>query len=285
METNILKAIINIKNLNEYDLNKIYPPKSEMVTENRIQNVGRGLETFIKDAFSNSFDKIDKIKYYSKYFSYTGNPNNPPDSMIKNGDAIEVKKIKNPNSQIQLNSSFPKNKFYAHDPLITEKCISCEQWQQKDMLYAIGIIEDKKTHIESLALIYGDCFAADETVYLKIKNKLVDTIKDIPDSEKTNELGRINRVDPLGVTKLRIRGMWLLENPYKIFNNIFKYDSNKQLFSLISLMTKSKFNSFPNKDKKVILKDEEIIVKEVKIQDPNNPVDQIEAIYIRFDVK
>lgn len=64
---------------------------------------------------------------------------------------------------------------------------------------------------------------------LKIKNKLVDIIKDIPDSEKTNELGRINRVDPLGVTKLRIRGMWLLENPYKIFNNLFKYDSNKQL--------------------------------------------------------
>lgn len=56
MGTNILKAIVNIKNLNQYDLNEIYPPKSEMSITNRIQNVGSGLETFIKDSFSDSFN-------------------------------------------------------------------------------------------------------------------------------------------------------------------------------------------------------------------------------------
>lgn len=88
MDTNILKAIINIKNLSVYDMKAIYPPKSEMSTANRIQNVGKGLETFIKDAFSNSFNEIDKSYFHSNYFSYVGNANNPPDSMLKGGDAI-----------------------------------------------------------------------------------------------------------------------------------------------------------------------------------------------------
>lgn len=284
MGTNILKAIINIKNLNQYDLNEIYPPKSEMSITNRIQNVGSGLETFIKDSFSDSFNEINKIDFHSKYFSYCGNANNPPDSMLKNGDAIEVKKIKSYKSQIQLNSSFPKNKLYSHDPLITNACITCEEWDEKDIIYAIGVINDDKK-FESLAFIYGDCFAADEEVYLKVKNKLVDTIKDIPDSEETNELGRINNVDPLGVTNLRIRGMWLLKNPFKIFENIFHYDNKKQKFTLFTLMKKDKFESFSHSDRELIINDDEIKYEEVKILDPNNPIKQIDAILIRFDIQ
>lgn len=60
MENNILKAIINIKNLNEYDLNKIYPPKPEMVTENRIQNVGRGQKLLSKMLFQILLIKLIK---------------------------------------------------------------------------------------------------------------------------------------------------------------------------------------------------------------------------------
>ena len=52
MESNTLKAIINIKNLNNYDLDTIYPPESEMVANNRIQAVGARLEAFIKDALT-----------------------------------------------------------------------------------------------------------------------------------------------------------------------------------------------------------------------------------------
>ncbi|KZX16972.1 hypothetical protein [Methanobrevibacter filiformis] len=36
MDTNILKAILNIKNLQETDFEKIYPPKSELSNVNRI---------------------------------------------------------------------------------------------------------------------------------------------------------------------------------------------------------------------------------------------------------
>ena len=285
MTTNILKAIINIKKLQNYDLKVIYPPKSEMVTTNRINNVGIGLETFIKDAFSDSFDKINKIDYHSRYFSYVGNANNPPDSMLKGGDAIEVKKVGSHSSQVQLNSSFPKDKMYSHDALITTECVSCEDWTEKDMLYAIGIIKDKTSLLKSLFLIYGNCFSADEEVYLKIKNTLVDTVKSLPDSEETNELGRINNVDPLGVTSLRVRGMWILKNPYKIFENDIDYKPTKQSFSLFSLMTKEKFDSFPKEDRDSILNDNEIKYKYLKILNPNNPVKQMDAIIIRYDVK
>ena len=285
METNILKAIINIKNLSSYDLNEIYPPKSEMVVTNRINNVGNALETFIKDAFSNSFYEINKIEFHAKYFSYVGNENNPPDSMLIGGDAIEVKKIGSNTSQIQLNSSYPKNKLHSHDKMITEECKSCESWDTKDMLYALGIIKSKKTILNSLFLIYGDCFSADEEVYLKVKNVISDTINSLPSSEETNELGRINNVDPLGITNLRVRGMWILENPYKFFQNILNYNPNEQSFSLFSLITKDKFDSFPKNDKETILNDSEIKHEYVKILNPNNPVKQIDAIIIRYDVK
>jgi hypothetical protein len=57
-----------------------------------------------------------------------GNANNPPDSMLKGGDAIEVKKVGSHSSQIQLNSSFPKDKLHSHDRLITRECVNCEEW-------------------------------------------------------------------------------------------------------------------------------------------------------------
>lgn len=48
----------------------------------------------------------------SETFCYLGNPNNPPDSMLKNGgDAIEVKKIEAPNAALALNSSYPKENY------------------------------------------------------------------------------------------------------------------------------------------------------------------------------
>lgn len=282
MGTNILKAIINIKNLSVYDMKTIYPPKSEMSTANRIQNVGKGLETFIKDSFSNSFKEMDKGEFHSKYFSYVGNANNPPDSMLKGGDAIEVKKVGSHSSQIQLNSSFPKDKLHSHDKLITKDCVNCEDWDEKDMVYAIGIIKDKKSYLDALLLIYGDCFSADEEVYLKVKNRLVDTVKSLPDSEETNEIGRINNVDPLGITNLRVRGMWILDNPYKHFKKIFNYVPSKQSFALYSLMSKEKFDSFPKEDRDMILNDDEIECEDVKIENPNNPVKFIDAKVIRW---
>lgn len=58
---------------------------------------GGALEEYIKDMFSSTFNitnESERLKKWSETFSYLGNQNNPPDSMLKNGDSIEVKNRK-----------------------------------------------------------------------------------------------------------------------------------------------------------------------------------------------
>ena len=113
----------------------------------------------------------EKNKIFSQNFSYIGNQNNPPDLIIRNGDAIEIKKIENLNSAIALNSSYPKAKLHADSPMITKSCRECEDWREKDILYVIGVVA-KENILKSLWFVYGDCYAAEKEIYEKIKNTL-----------------------------------------------------------------------------------------------------------------
>jgi hypothetical protein len=60
-----------------------------------------------------------RLDQFSRVFSYQGNPNNPPDLMIRQGDAIEIKKIESPHSSLALNSSYPKAKLFSHSTMLT----------------------------------------------------------------------------------------------------------------------------------------------------------------------
>ena len=87
---NIISAIINL----------VENPKIELIrkgsSHNRANNMGEALEEYIKDLFANTVDIEDeqvRNAAISTTFSYLGNQNNPPDSMLHGGDAIEVKKI------------------------------------------------------------------------------------------------------------------------------------------------------------------------------------------------
>lgn len=287
MGTNVLKAIINIKNLSNYKIND-----DDETVNNRINQKGVVLETFVKDAFSNSFNETDKElkkNEYDKYFSYLGSKNSPPDLMIKNGDAIEVKKRENL-GDIQLNSSYPKNKLFSNDSRINQKCRECEEWEEKDLLYVIGLAQKDEEEEERWALItfiYGDCFAADKEVYINVKNRASNKLNELPEANlETNEIARLNNVDPLSVTHLRVRPMWILDNPIKkIFKDIFNYELNETQFSMICLMRKEKFESFPEVDKQAIRNDDDITFDEdVQISDPNNSDNLIDSVCIRFDV-
>ena len=284
METNTLKAIINIKNFNKNDFDEIYPINNEISTKNRINSVGDSLEFFIKDAYSNGFNIVKKDVIYEKCFSFFGSKNHPPDAIIKQGDAIEVKKTGGFTSDIQLNSSYPKSKLFSDSPLITNACRICEDnWIEKDMIYVIGVM--RSTVLVSLLFIYGDCFAAESRIYEDLKNNITSYIESSNDSSefsKTNEIGRLNNVDPLKITNLRIRGMWLLKNPFQVFDEHLQRDFNPN-FSLSCIVLKNKFDSFPKDDKKIILDDKEFKYKEIRIKDPNNPAQFLDAVLIRYD--
>jgi hypothetical protein len=282
METNILKAILNIKNFKNKNLKEIYSSNTNITNNNRINSEGLRLEFFIKDSFANSFDVSNKEFKHSEIFSWLGNKNNPPDTIIKNGDAIEVKKIENRPNTIALNSSYPKSKIRADDSRITKECKEIIQTEgEKDIIYAIGIV--KKSFITNLFFVYGDVYAAEHHVHEKISEIIRDSVIDSDlELSKTNELARINRIDPLGITYLRVRGMWGIEHPVNVFKYILpEFDENK--FSLISLMKQEKYESFPEKDRINLETDKKIIIKKLKVKDPNNPAKLINSVLIIYE--
>jgi len=270
--TNILKAIYNISKLQSFAIAENY--KNSI----RIQQVGDALEYFVKDAFCDGF-AIDSLpakeELYSQNFSFGGSANHPPDFIIKNGDAVEVKKIQGNKSTISLNSSYPKAKLFANDIRITKACRECEEWAQKDIIYAIGTVKEKS--LRSLWLVYGTVYAAEKDVYEKISNAISGSLKyaDGVVFSKTKELGNVKKIDPLGITSLRVRGMWGIEHPSKVFNNL-----NTENNLLNVLITEEKYNSFPQLDIAKLEREKNISINKTSVKNPNNTMNRISTIHI-----
>jgi len=276
---NILTAIKSIIDFTNLDI--------ESITDgnNRMNNMGEGLEAYIKNAFADTFtseSENQKLEKINEVFSYTGNKNNPPDMMLLGGDAIEVKKIESLKSNLQLNSSHPKSKLLASNPKISNACRECEDWVEKDLIYTIGHVKSKQ--LRSLWMVYGDCYAASDETYTKVENNIKDSINllgNLEVNETTNELSGIKNVDPLNITYLRVRGMWIIENPAKVFEYIYQHSQNAK-FQLVTLMKKSKFDSFSSESKSILKGVNNLEIKDIKIKNPNNPANLIEAVLITY---
>lgn len=154
---NIINAIINLVKSPKIDL------EHQSTSKNRANSMGESLEEYIKDLFAGTVsikDPIIRNEKLSHTFSYLGNQNNPPDIMLINGDAIEVKKIESKSASLALNSSYPKAKLFSDNPLLKKECRECENWSIKDMLYAVGYVKNNK--LSSLAFesisITGDFY-------------------------------------------------------------------------------------------------------------------------------
>lgn len=256
---NLLQAIKTVVDNPISDLLSYYRGK------NRINNVGDALEVFVKDIFADTLDESDesrKIVRYSSVFSYLGNQNNPPDLILKQGDAVEVKKIESLNSAIHLNSSYPKSKLFSNSPMITKACRECEDWKVKDLIYVIGIIGDAK--LKSLWLIYGDCYFANRDVYENL----------------------MYRNDPLEIATLNTFGKCHVVSPASVFNQYYGF-ANDNDFNLYCVMTAEKYFSFPLKDRECCEKltsMENFMILNKQILSPNNPHDSILAKLIYFEV-
>ena len=280
--SNIIKAFINIVNNPIVELVDYYEGR------NRINNAGKALEVYIQDAFAGTIYEADenvRLRKWAETYSYQGNQNNPPDLILKDYDAIEVKKLQSKNSAIALNSSYPKAKLYADSPMLTKACKECEDWTEKDIIYTIGYTSDSQ--LNSLWMVYGDCFCASKETYERIKDTISDGINSIPDVEftETKELGKVKRVDPLGITDLRIRGMWHIDNPNKIFDYLYSYDESKD-FQLICMLSRNKYDGLPLEDREALLSlsIEGVEILDVGVKNPDNPVHLIEAKMLVFRI-
>ena len=247
----------------------------------RINSVGALFEYYIKDALTGRFydDDESREKAYRQNFAWLGNQNNPPDAIARNGDAFEIKKLQNPKNAIALNSSPPKDVLHRNDSRIVGACRNSDggSWETKDIFYAIGWIESKQ--VRSIYFVQGSCYAASHEVYERVSSSLAVSVNEAIlssglESGKTDELGRINKVDPLGITSLRVRGMWQIENPSKVFKNIAELDQRKT-FQAYAIMKWEKYNqmlgarqgSLPNGLK----------LSKEEVPDPNNPAEVIDA--------
>jgi len=279
--TNILEAIINISKLEDLKIEAV------ILGNNRAVTMGEGLEGFVKNAFSNAFgidDKNERNKIYNKYFSYEGSKRTPPDLMLRGGDALEVKKTETLTTELQLNSSHPKAKLFSNSTLINKHCRTCEDWENRDFIYVIGHLP-KSNYLSSLWFVHGEIYAADESVYIDLKNSVSELLENSDDLSfsSTNEIGRINAVDPLKITNLRVRGMWLLQPPYKAFNYVHEYDKTAK-FQTIAIVSTEKYLLYPEESRLKIEGNENISIKDIKVNNPNNPVNLIEAKLILFKI-
>lgn len=276
---NIIQAIYNIYKCPVYSAGKHY------YAQNRANNIGDALEHYIKDSFANSYglDEADAIKAHAEVFAYLGNQHNPPDAILRNGDAIEVKKIEAPNATLALNSSYPKSKLYRNNAMLTTSCKSCDggEWKEKDLIYAVGVV--KNDDIKQLCFVYGEDYAADSEIYERIRMQIKSGVLEIPNIEfaETNEFGRVNHVDPLGITYLRLRGMWHIENPFRVFRYTYEFDLTKA-FNFLAIINLKKYESFPKADRIKIESEPGIRIRFMEIKDPNNPAIMKNVVVITF---
>lgn len=277
--SNIIDAIINLVN------NPVTGVESTKLANNRTNMAGDALEEFVKDLFANTFGmpENERMRVWNKVFSYLGNSNNPPDSMLKGGDTIEVKKVTTDNGSIPLNSSHPKQKLKSISPLINNACRTAENWTEKDMIYAVGVVKNK--NLKRFCMIYGLDYCAEEKCYLDLKQKIKDGVMSISsiDFAESKEIGHVNKVDPLGITYLRVRGMWGIDSPWKVFNYIYQKPANAD-FDFMCLINEDKWATFDNTSKLVEL--EKLVtnlnIKYVQIKNPDNPAQLKNAKLITF---
>ncbi len=194
---------------------------------NKVSQSGSLYENFIKSAFNNFSDND-----LSSIFSWQGSANHPPDLIIKNGDAIEVKKVES-FGDIQLNSSSLKGRIYKKEctKRIREALYEWDDTSSKDLIYCFILVDKKTKAIKKIAFIYGSCFMHFESSHLK--QIIQKGIKNIFSKEKlpynptlipTKELGRIQvRSDHGFTTILRSRPMWSITSPFAL-PNLFSRD-------------------------------------------------------------
>ena len=276
---NIIDAICNLV---QHPVLNIVPHYSG---KNRANNAGDALEEYIKDLFADTFEMsgAERADQQERIFSYLGNNNNPPDAMLKGGDAIEIKKIESDNSALALNSSYPKQILSKDNPMISQACRLAESWDKKDMIYAVGVV--KNNQLKHLAMVYGRDYCANEGYYTRIRDTIERGVKSIPgvDFAKSKELGHINKVDPLGITYMRVRGMWGIENPWRVFDYIYKRDFSKD-FNFMCVMNEEKWKTFANRKilKDMAKKTPGFAIENITIKNPDNPASLTNAKLITY---
>ena len=252
MFRNLLDALEDLIN-NGYDWANYQ--NSSTMGSNSAQAQGSKFEDFVKDILCGvrASDSHGRAKIFETHLAYQGSANYPPDAMYRggdSGDAFEAKKTENINlSTLDLNSSHPYSHLTSDLSRLASEAKNCEVWKQRDIFYVIGNVQKTKPKGNWMWMVQGSLFAADLETYRNFEKEIKSHIEIAIKSKglvpgETNELGRINSVDLLEITDLRVRGMWHIESPTKLFRGLSGIkESPSDGLVVHCLMRKSKWES------------------------------------------
>jgi hypothetical protein len=279
--SHVLTAIKNILAGQHFSL------KDQAVGVNRINRQGEAFEVFMRRAFANDFtatSEVELTKRTQTVFSYASSGSNPPDLILRGGDAIEIKKFEKVVSTIQLNSSYPKAFLDSDYSLLTEECRKCEpNWIRKDLIYVLAVIQSKK--IQEMWFVDGACYAASREVYESVFDRIKMSVHSSMGLEVTDsELGRIINVDPLQRTQLRIRGMWLMTHPRVAFASLFTPSKSSKL-SIRVVLRESKYQKFIEQTPTIAAELQQFgcVIQSNDVLDPNNRAKVLAVKTLQFE--
>lgn len=274
---------------------------SGAIHNNQIQAQGSKFEEVVKDILCgvNNAKITSREKLHSTYLAHEGEANNPPDAMFRggnNGDAFEFKKIDSFSKiTLELNSSYPYSYLTSDMKRLTENARNCEKWTKRDLFYAIGNIQWGRQKGNWIWFVEGGVFAQDAIFYEKIESELKPAINNALLANNltpsvTNELGRANQLDLLKRTSLRIRGMWIVDNPTRTFADLdgVKEDSSKHFVGHF-LMRKSKWESLLASMEGTTsdidrLSTSNFLLSDVQVDDPNSAKRKLECKLVRIEI-
>lgn len=272
---NIVDAVITLVKRNNFTLT------NSQGGNNRINIQGDALEDYVKNLFADTFNCVEseRLESWCENFSYIGNNANPPDLMLKGGDAVEVKKIESPDSVIALNSSYPKHTLKSSNPLISRACREAEIWTEKDIIYAVGVVN--KNRLKHLCMIYGQDYFSSKYGHAQIEENIC-FATGLEISLKRTNIVEIP-LDSLGVVYVQISGC--VKSPWNIFSYI--YNPNLQLeFNFMCIINSEKWETLNNREELVKLqKYSALKIADVKIKNPDNPAKLNDAKLITYSLE
>lgn len=206
--------------------------------------------------------------------SWTGSQNEPPDIIIKGGEAVEVKNIQSNHPRLQLNSSLPKQKIHSSNERVHNDAKT--GWEEKDLVYIVGS-KVKGGSVGFIWVFFGDCWCASKEVYQSLDEQIGQGMKRVEENplfaelQETNEVGRFNNVDKHSRSHLRVRGMWTMEHPGKYFGGFI--DSYKKLYTdktpCFFVAKKEKYTSWSEEKRSDFESHPNINLTEAEVPDPD----------------
>jgi hypothetical protein len=269
---------------------------------NRAQAQGAHLEDIVKDILCgiSADDAKGRETLLDRYLAFQGAANNPPDAMYRGGnqgDAFEVKKSENKsNGSLDLNSSHPYSHLTSDLSRVAQKAKDCEVWDRRDIFYVMGNVVTREPKNNWIWIVQGNIFAADLKTYREFESDIKSSIESAIEANGlkpgvTNELGRINAVDPRKNTDLRIRPMWAITSPMSLFKDLQGIsESDTDGLVVHCLIRKSKWEGYllkkPDATKQfwANLKLKNVTFSDVKVPDPDHLGKELDVKLIRIVV-